>query len=75
MRRRVPATPRLCPPLMQPYLSLQVWSTKIQEDMEAYEAYLATKVADFRKLDFWNFETGPIAARERMKEVGGWVRG
>jgi len=45
----------------------KIWSVKVQENIEAYEVEMNNKVHDFRKLDFWAFETGPGAARDKMK--------
>lgn len=41
----------------------------MSENIESYEVELENKVQDFRKKEFWNFETGPAAAREKMNEA------
>lgn len=59
--KQVPATANSIVP------NNKIWAVKVQEQIEAYDQELAVKVHDFRKLDFWNFETGPGAARDKMK--------
>lgn len=44
----------------------KVWSLKVQEDVELYEQVLEEKLKIFHTLSFWDFDTSPRMARDKI---------